>query len=101
MAHERAERAAAKSGNKAAIKSTDSAILGPFYRENAPEYKNGSDIVQDHHLTDKEGNKGETTYVHGIVTDLNGKPIAGAKMDVWHTAPNGECQGKKRRCAPC
>ncbi|EGW35392.1 hydroxyquinol 1,2 dioxygenase [Spathaspora passalidarum NRRL Y-27907] len=61
---------------------TSSAIIGPFYRDNSPEYPYGGSIIQ------KEVG-GEKTWVSGIVTDTNGKPLAGAKIEVWHCAPNG------------
>lgn len=61
---------------------TSSAIIGPFYRENSPEYPYGGSIIQ------KEVG-GEKTWVSGTVTDVNGKPLVGAKVEVWHCAPNG------------
>jgi catechol 1,2-dioxygenase len=34
--------------------------------------------------------EGDRTWMHGTVTDFKtGKPIEGAVIDVWHTAPNG------------
>jgi hydroxyquinol 1,2-dioxygenase len=60
---------------------TESSVLGPFYRENAPEYENGQSISKDQ--------KGEPTIISGKVTDQSGTPICGAKVDVWQTAPNG------------
>ena len=44
-------------------------------------YANGTNICLD--------GKGEPVWVHGRVTDAKGKPIAGAKLDIWQTAPNG------------
>ena len=62
---------------------TSTALLGPFWRANAPARKMGESIVQD-------GPDGDHTYMHGTVTDyLTGEPIEGAELDVWHTAPNG------------
>jgi catechol 1,2-dioxygenase len=68
---------------------TSSAILGPFYRENAPQYPMGTDIVLDHSTVSSEGKKGETAFMHGRVLDAEGKPIAGVKIDAWHDAVNG------------
>jgi catechol 1,2-dioxygenase len=62
---------------------TMSAILGPFYRTGAPEYPNGQSMV----LTKEEGDV--TARVHGRLTDVNGNPIVGAKLDIWHTGTNG------------
>src|ERR1700712_5045019 len=63
---------------------TSSAILGPFWRENAPKLKMGDSVCQKHM------SNGDRAWMHGVVTDFNtGKPIEGAELDVWHTAPNG------------
>lgn len=65
--------------------ATATAILGPFYRKDAPKYPMGGNIVQG-----KEGEHGDRTWMHGRVVDFaTGKPIANAELDVWHTAPNG------------
>ena len=62
---------------------TSTAILGPFWRANAPIRKMGESIVHD--IPD-----GDHTLMYGTVTDyLTGEPIEGAELDVWHTAPNG------------
>ena len=69
----------------AADEPTASAILGPFYRSNAPSLPNGGCIVSQ-----ALNATGDRTWVHGSVTDFTtGKPIAGAVVDVWHAAPNG------------
>jgi catechol 1,2-dioxygenase len=74
-----------KLASDATDEPTATAILGPFYRHNAPKLEMGACIVSD------EINKqGDRTWMHGIVTDFRtGKPIEGAVVDVWHTAPNG------------
>ncbi|KAF2091832.1 aromatic compound dioxygenase [Saccharata proteae CBS 121410] len=62
---------------------TATAILGPFWRQDAPHRKMDDTIVFG-----VEG--GDHTYMHGTVTDFKtGKPVEGAELDVWHTAPNG------------
>ncbi|KAI9690070.1 MAG: hypothetical protein M1820_010048 [Bogoriella megaspora] len=62
---------------------TASAVLGPFWRKDAPRRKMGDTIVFG--IDD-----GEHTLMHGTVTDhITGKPIEDAELDVWHTAPNG------------
>ena len=62
---------------------TSTAILGPFWRANAPHREMGSSIV--HNVPD-----GDHTYMYGIVKDyITGKPVEKAELDVWHTAPNG------------
>lgn len=74
-----------KLASDAADEPTATAILGPFYRHNAPELSMGSCIVS------KEINEqGDRTWMHGTITDFKtGQPIEGAVVDVWHTAPNG------------
>ncbi|GAA5907506.1 uncharacterized protein JCM6883_001227 [Sporobolomyces salmoneus] len=66
-----------------ARESTQSAILGPFYRKGVPVEPNGSSIIRM-----KEPG---APFVHlfGTVTDFNGEPIKGAIVDVWHDAPDG------------
>ncbi|ODV60932.1 intradiol ring-cleavage dioxygenase [Ascoidea rubescens DSM 1968] len=64
------------------VKKTSSAIIGPFYRPNSPLYRNGESIIQ------KEVG-GVKAFVHGRITDPEGKPLPGAKVEVWHCAPNG------------
>jgi catechol 1,2-dioxygenase len=62
---------------------TSSAILGPFWRENAPVLSNGASIIQG----GIEG--GELALVQGRVYGGDGQPIEGAIVNVWETAPNG------------
>ena len=62
---------------------TATAILGPFWRKDAPKRQMGDTIV--HGIDD-----GDHAYMYGQVTDFStGKPIENAELDVWHTAPNG------------
>ncbi len=63
-------------------RGTESTVLGPFYVAHAPEYENGASII-------KQDQGGEVALVQGKVTDPDGDPIAGAKLDVWQTAANG------------
>ena len=62
---------------------TSTAILGPFWRANAPRREMDDTIV--HNISD-----GDHTYMYGVVKDyITGKPVENAELDVWHTAPNG------------
>ena len=63
-------------------KGTESTVLGPFYVSGAPEYENGASIIKQQYAS-------EVALVQGKVTDPDGNPIAGAKLDVWQTAANG------------
>ncbi|KAF7916388.1 uncharacterized protein EAE98_010688 [Botrytis deweyae] len=63
---------------------TASAILGPFFRHDAPVLENESSIIQ----TPVED--GEIVYMHGTVTDhKTKKPIVGATVDAWQASTNG------------
>lgn len=62
--------------------TTDSAILGPFYRKGVPVQENGTSIIR----TDEVG---PYTHLHGIVYDADGKPLPNAEVDIWHDAPDG------------
>ncbi|TAQ91067.1 hypothetical protein B7494_g638 [Chlorociboria aeruginascens] len=63
--------------------ATASAILGPFFRHDAPLLENGSSIV--HGIDD-----GEMAYMHGSVFDQKTKkPVVGAMVDVWQASTNG------------
>jgi catechol 1,2-dioxygenase len=59
-----------------------SALLGPFWRMNAPVTPNGGSIL-------RSGTPGDPLNVTGHVRDINGAPIAGAQVDVWQASPVG------------
>lgn len=60
--------------------ATESTVFGPFHVEGAPVRDMGDCISLD--------GKGESCLFEGRILDLNGKPITGAKLDVW--ADNAE-----------
>jgi protocatechuate 3,4-dioxygenase beta subunit len=62
--------------------ATESTVFGPFHREGAPKKNMGDSIVA-------ENRDGVTTYLSGHVLDMNGKPIAGAQLDVWQADAAG------------
>jgi protocatechuate 3,4-dioxygenase beta subunit len=66
--------------------ATDTTILGPFYRDGAPDRDLGETIAPDI--------SGEPAFVAGRVTDPAGRPIPGARLDVWQAAPNGLYEGQ-------
>ena len=55
--------------------ATEATVEGPFYWPGAPEVALGGDIA--------EGVSGEPAYYTGSVTDVAGKPLAGALLDLW------------------
>lgn len=61
--------------------ATSSSVLGPFHIEGAPEIPFGADLKRHY--------DGPVLLVEGQVRDVDGAPIAGAKLDIWQTAPNG------------
>jgi hydroxyquinol 1,2-dioxygenase len=60
---------------------TESTVLGPFYVARAPEVPLGSDV--------SEGITGEPLYVEGTVCSTDGRPIADAVVDTWHSDDEG------------
>jgi catechol 1,2-dioxygenase len=65
--------------HKAPEPATESTVLGPFYVSGAPEREYGSSMAEEH--------VSNPAWVHGVVSGLDGTPIAGAELDVWQ---NGE-----------
>jgi catechol 1,2-dioxygenase len=62
--------------------ATESTVFGPFHRLGAPEMRAGGNIAH-------RDTTGVPTLVSGRVLDLDGKPVAGALLDVWQTQSNG------------
>jgi catechol 1,2-dioxygenase len=59
------------------------ALVGPFYRANAPMRKRGESIASD-------DTTGDLVQITGRVFDLTtNAPVAGAILDVWQAATNG------------
>lgn len=75
VALQQARGAAALQAHPPQLAPTEATVLGPFFWEGAPELPLGADIRGDQ--------AGEPCYYHGQVTDTDGKPIAGALIDVW------------------
>jgi catechol 1,2-dioxygenase len=73
----------ARQGLSANDQATYSAILGPFYRAGVPVSPNGECIIRQ----DEAG--APYTFLHGVVHDAQGKPLANALVDIWHDAPDG------------
>ena len=69
------EHARALKGRSGATPPTDATVQGPFFWEGAPELPLGADIA--------EGVPGEPALYSGRVTDLEGKPLQGALLDIW------------------
>jgi hydroxyquinol 1,2-dioxygenase len=61
--------------------ATPSTVIGPFHIDDSPELPMGANVA--------EGLAGETTFLVGTVRDMNGKPVEGAKLDIWQADADG------------
>jgi catechol 1,2-dioxygenase len=61
---------------------TDASLLGPFWRLHAPATPNGGSIV-------RSPTPGPALFVKAWFRDTQGRPIAGAEVDVWQSSPEG------------
>jgi hydroxyquinol 1,2-dioxygenase len=66
---------------KARELGTQSSLLGPFYREGAPELPLGASIVAKPSVPE--------IVVYGHVTDNDGRPVPHALVQVWQTSEHG------------
>jgi hydroxyquinol 1,2-dioxygenase len=73
---------------KASKGATQSTVLGPFHREGAPEYPLGTNVA-------KNASDGEPCDVTGTVSGTDGKPVAGAKLDIWEGGADGLYDAQK------
>ena len=67
--------------------ATETTVLGPFYV--------GEHRVTPHGANISEGIDGEPMFVQSSVTDLAGKPLVGAEIDVWHADDDGFYDSQK------
>jgi protocatechuate 3,4-dioxygenase beta subunit len=68
--------------NRMTAGGTESSVLGPFYVEGAPAKERGTDLAAG------DVDFAAATF-RGRVLTAEGKPIGGALLDIWQTAPNG------------
>jgi protocatechuate 3,4-dioxygenase beta subunit len=61
---------------------TETSLLGPFFRERAPEFALGDSIA----VHDTAGTE---VVLFGEVLDAAGRPVPGAEIDVWQTNAAG------------
>lgn len=71
--------------------ATETTVLGPFYVGEHKVTPHGTDI--------SEKLEGERMFVQSRVTDLNGKPLAGVPVDVWHADGDGFYDSQKETFA--
>jgi catechol 1,2-dioxygenase len=63
-------------------RETTANLLGPFWRAGSPRTESGASIV-------RSPTAGDPLLVTAIVRDLDGKPVEGAEVDVWHASADG------------
>jgi catechol 1,2-dioxygenase len=70
--------------NNGADAATESSanLLGPFWRKDSPRTENGGSLLRSE-------TPGDPLFFRGWVRDQEGKPVAGAEVDVWHASPVG------------
>lgn len=61
---------------------TQANLLGPFWRDDQPLSASGDTLV-------RSPTPGPGLLVRACLEDANGRPVAGAEIDVWHSSPEG------------
>lgn len=67
--------------NEAHRDATEATVFGPFFVDNSPEIPLGGDIAG--------GSPGQPCWIEGTVTDTDGKPVPGARIEVWEADDKG------------
>lgn len=67
--------------NEAFGNATEATVFGPFFVDDAPSIPIGGDIAG--------GAPGQPCWVEGVVTDTEGKPVPGARIEVWEADEAG------------
>lgn len=71
---------------------TTANLLGPFWRTGAPVLENGASLVRG-------SSAGKPIFVTARVLDPGGRPVAGARVDVWHASAEGLYENQDPRQA--
>jgi catechol 1,2-dioxygenase len=61
---------------------TTANLMGPFWRAGAPNLPHGASLLRG-------PTPGTPLFVRAWVRDLQGRPVAGAEVDVWHASAEG------------
>jgi catechol 1,2-dioxygenase len=61
---------------------TTANLMGPFWRDDSPITPSGGSLL-------RSKTEGERVWVNAFVKDFNAKPIADARVDVWHSSNEG------------
>jgi hydroxyquinol 1,2-dioxygenase len=67
--------------NQAYKGATEATVFGPFFTNDAPEIPLGGDIAGGAH--------GQPCWVEGTITDTDGNPVPGARIEVWEADEDG------------
>src|SRR3954447_26645945 len=67
--------------NEAYADATEATVFGPFFVEGSPDIGLGGDVAG--------GAPGEPCWVEGTITDTDGRPLAGARLEVWEADSDG------------
>ncbi|WP_329538180.1 hydroxyquinol 1,2-dioxygenase (plasmid) [Streptomyces sp. NBC_01450] len=67
--------------HEATAGATEATVVGPFFVEDSPEIPLGGDMAA--------GAPGEPCWVEGTVTDTEGNPAPGARLEVWEAGEDG------------
>ena len=67
--------------NQAYANATEATVFGPFFVPGSPHVGLGGDVAG--------GAPGEPCWVEGTVTDTDGTPVAGARIEVWEADADG------------
>src|SRR3984893_14319817 len=61
---------------------TQANMLGPFWRDDQPLSASGDSLV-------RSPTPGPGLVVHASIAGGEGRPVAGAEVDIWHSSPEG------------
>jgi hydroxyquinol 1,2-dioxygenase len=67
--------------NQAVGDATEATVLGPFHTAQAPEIEQGGDVAGVA--------SGMPCWVEGVVTDVDGRPVPHARIEVWQADDQG------------
>ncbi len=71
---------------------TQANLLGPFWRDDQPLSASGDTLV-------RSPTPGPGLVVQVSLEDVDGRPVAGAEIDVWHSSPEGLYENQDPRQA--
>jgi hydroxyquinol 1,2-dioxygenase len=60
---------------------TEATVFGPFHTDKAADFNNGDDLGG--------GAPGQPAFIRGAIKGLDGRPVAGATIDVWQADGDG------------